>query len=229
LRLVNGRIFSRGMKVKSLVVLLALVALLSVTACAPSPMPTPSPTPTPTPAQDITLADAPGILDMSSDLPDRFEHVDSAREGFPRTDMQLGPEFSEVEVFLSREPSQKIIAYMRIIEAESERAATDSLLKDEKSMKSGLLWEFMEVEAAEQIAWSEIGAIHIAQHDIGDFAVSARGEAAGDGLELGIDILAFKSDKVYVFILQYYLTGEGISLVSLAEGIARRIEALRGG
>ncbi len=43
------------------------------------------------------------------------------------------------------------------------------------------------------------------------------------GFSMGYDMLIFKSNKVYVFIMSVYLPGESVSLVALAEGVEQRI------
>ena len=52
----------------------------------------------------ITLSDAPTVLDMAWELSASFERLDAASEGMSNKDMGLGPDFSEVELFLSEEP-----------------------------------------------------------------------------------------------------------------------------
>jgi hypothetical protein len=178
--------------------------------------------------REITLADAPAILDMSPDLPARFDHVDAASEGMSNRDLELGPEFSEVELFFSEEPFQMVFAYMTIIESQLERAASDSLMRDEEQFKSIILAALEEGAIQEGIEWSGISEIRVSYPDIGDLAVLGQGEATSYGATIAYEELAFKNDKVYVFVIQYY-TAEGVSLVPLAEGVNQRIKVFREG
>ena len=115
------------------VVTLALL-VATVVGCAG-----PGLTPTPPPAHEITLADARAILDMSSALPTRFQHVDAASEGMSNEDLALGPEFSEVEMFVADEPFQQICAYMTVMKSPIQRAGEDRFIRDEEQVKSTVL------------------------------------------------------------------------------------------
>ena len=224
-------------------VLVALLLLLVAGACggggaAPTPTPTPTPTSPPTPTRtatptlaptrthDITLADAPRILDMSSDLPARFEHLDAAHEGVSNSDLGLGPGFSEVELFLSEDPFQMVVAYMTVVESQVERAATDAFMKDEDQVRSAILWGFETVAVEEDIEWSEIAEIHISYPSIGDLAVFGTGQVNAYGLNIAYDLLLFKNAEVYVTVAEYYLPGNALPLIPLAEAMNQRIVAL---
>ncbi len=184
-----------------------------------------SPPPTqPAPAREITLADAPAILDMSSDLPARFDHVDAASEGMSNKDLELGPEFSEVELFLSDEPFQMVFAYMTVVESRIERASFDALIRDEEQLKSNIIY-WLEVGFVEEGMELPDVDLHATYPDIGELAALASGQMTTYGVPMGVDLLMFKNGEVYVAICQFYYES-GLSTVPLAEGTNQRIEAL---
>lgn len=174
--------------------------------------------------EKITLADAPLVLDMSSELPTSFERLDATAEGMSNKDLGLGPDFSEVELFLSEDPYQMVFAYFSIIESKMERATTDALLKDEEQIKP-IAIEGLRAGAAEE--GLELGdvTVNVTYPNIGDLAVLGSGTVSAYGSSLGYDLLMFKSNKVYVFISSLYLPGENVPLPPLAEGIEQRIGA----
>ena len=175
-------------------------------------------------AKNITLADAPLVLDMSSELPTSFERLDATAEGMSNKDLGLGPDFSEVELFLSEDPYQMVFAYFSIIESKMERATTDALLKDEEQIKP-IAIEGLRAGAAEE--GLELGdvTVNVTYPNIGDLAVLGSGTVSAYGSSLGYDLLMIKSNKVYVFISSLYLPGENVPLPPLAEGIEQRIGA----
>jgi len=171
----------------------------------------------------ITLADAPIVLDMSSELSASFERLDAASEGFSNEDMGLGPDFSEVEMFFSEEPFQIVFAYLGIIESRVERAGVDAIFKDEEQVKSMVL-EGLRAGAAEEGVELSEATIEVSYPDVGDLAVLGSGTMGAYGFSMGYDMLVFKSNKVYVSIFSIYLPGESVSLAPLAIGIEQRIE-----
>ena len=179
----------------------------------------------PPPAREITLADAPAILDMSSDLPARFEHLDAAAEGMSNEDLGIGPEFSEVELFLCEEPFQMVFAYMTVIESRIEQAASDAFMRDEEQLKSSILY-WLEVGFVEEGMELPDVELHVTYPDIGELAAMGSGEMTIYGVQMGLDLLIFKKDEAYVYICQSYY-GSGLSVAPLAEGVNQRIEALR--
>ncbi len=170
----------------------------------------------------ITLADAPIVLDMSSELPASFERLDAASEGLSNEAMGLGSDVSEVELFLCEEPYQMIFAYLCIIESQLERASSDALMRDEEQIESMVLEGLRTGAAEEGVELSEAN-VEVTHPDVGDLAVLGSGTMSVYGFSIGYDFLMFKSNKVYVFIMSVYLPGESVSLVPLAEGIERRI------
>jgi len=191
------------------------------------PLPVPSPTESTVSTREITMADAPAILDMSSDLPVKFEHVDAASEGMSNKDFELGPEFSEVELFLSDEPFQEVFAYMTIIESRAEQAVSDNFLRDEEQVKSQILYYLKQGAIEEGVVLTDV-ELHTTFPNVGELAILGSGEATFDTMRLGYDLLIFKNGKVYVSVAEYYM-GEHLSIVSCTEGINRRIESFRKG
>jgi len=181
----------------------------------------------PSSAREITLADAPAILDMSSDLPTGFEHLDAASEGMSNEDLGLGPEYSEVELFLREEPFLEVYAYMTIVETQTERAVMDELMRDEEQLKSSLLYWLEAGFVAEGMELPEVEC-DVTHPSIGELAAMVSGQFSMYGTNVGFEYLTFKNDKAYVEIYQYYLRS-GLSLVSLANGINQRIEGLNNG
>lgn len=170
----------------------------------------------------ITLADAPIVLDMSPELPASFERLEAAIEGLSNRDMELGSDFSEVELFLSEEPYQMVFAYLTIIESRLERASSDAFMKDEEQIKSVVIGGLREGVAEEGVELENV-EVQVTYPNIGDLAVLGSGTMSAYGFSMGYDMLIFKSNKVYVFIVSMYLLGESAPLVPLAEGIEQRI------
>ena len=170
----------------------------------------------------IALSDGPTVLDMSPDLPGRFEQLDAASEGLSNKDLGLGPDFSEVELFLSVEPYQMIFVYLCIVESKVERASADAVFKDEEQVKSIIL-EGLRIGVAEEGMELSGADVEITYPKIGDLAVFGSGTMSTYGMSLGYDLLFFKVGKVYVFIGSNYLPGESQPLVPIAREIEHRI------
>ncbi len=201
--------------VKIAIFMLAVVIMVvPVVACGES-------TTTPT-RKKITLADGPTVLDMSSELSSSFERLDAASEGMSNRDIGLGPDWSEVELFLSEEPYQMIFAYFAIIESQVERASSDALIRDEEQVESVVI-DSLRAGAAEEGGELSDVAIQVTCPGVGDLSVLGSGTMSAYGVSVGYDILIFKSNKVYVFICSSYLPGESVSLIPSAEGIEQRI------
>ncbi len=176
------------------------------------------------PENKITIADAPVVLDMSSELPATFEHLDAASEGMSNLQLGLGPDFSEVELFLSEEPYQVVFTYLCIIESRVERATSDAFMRNEEQIRSVVLTGLQAGAAQEGFALADIQVqVQVTNPDLGDLAVLGSGTFNVYGFSLGYDVLLFKSNKVYVFIFSTFLPGEGVSLIPLAEGVEQRI------
>ena len=191
-----------------------LIMVVPIVACG-------EPT-TPPSEKKITLADAPIVLNMSSELPTSFERLDAASEGLSNEDMELGSDFSEVELFLSEEPYQMVFAYLGIIESQLERASSDALMRDKEQIESMVL-ENLRAGAAEEGGELSEATVEVTHPDVGDLAVLGSGTVGAYGASIGYDMLIFKSNKVYVFIFSMYLPRESVPLALLARGIEQRI------
>jgi hypothetical protein len=222
--------------------LLGVVLLLasSLAACTPAqtpaptppvvepehtPSPSPAPTPTPTPSREITLADAPPILDMSTDLPAGFEHIDAATESLSNEDLGLGPTCSEVELFLCEQPYTIVYAYLIITESRIERVQMDNLLEDDEMRKSYLLY-WIEMGFVEEGGEMPDVDLNITHPDIGRPASMGSAQMTAYGMSYEFSTLAFRDNGVYVDMYQIS-TRNGLSLVTLANGIIQRMGALR--
>jgi len=162
---------------------------------------------------------------MSLDLPIRFKHTDAASEGLSNKDLELGPEFSEVELFYSEEPFEIVLAFMVIEESELMQAAANSFFRDEEQMKSTLFYYLEEGVAREGFAVTN-AKVDITYPNIGELTVLGSANAVCNGFYLGVDMLAFKNDEVYVFVYEYYYK-EHLPLLPCLTGINQRIEAFR--
>ena len=197
-------------------VLALLIMVVPAIACGETAAPSTSAKP------KITLADAPTVLDMSWELSASFERLDAASEGMSNKDMGLGRDASEVELFLSEEPFQMVFAYFTIIDSQVERAGSDAIMRDEEQIRS-LVLEGLRMGAAEEEIELADAEVEVSYPKVGDLAVLGLGTVSAYGVDVGYDILMFKNNKVYVFIMSVYLPGESVSLATLAIGIEQRI------
>ncbi len=202
---------------KSIVfILLISIILIPITGCSET-----TTTETEQP-QKITLDDSPTVLDMSTELPSNFKNIDAASEGMSNKDMELGPDWSEVELFLSENPFQMIFSYMSIIESQVERATADALLKNEEQIKT-LVMESLKAGAAEEgVEFAEI-TVDITYPDLGDMAILGSGAMSIIGIDFKYEILMFRVNKVYVTVCSLCLSADKQSLITVAEGIIERI------
>ena len=185
--------------------------------------PTPRPTPTPTVQREITLSDATELLDLSSLLPARFDHLDAASEGLSNEDMELGPEVSEVEVFLSEEPYQLIYGFLGIITSRIEQAATDAMFRDDEQVESMIEYGIQLGAAGEGLYDLTIDT-QISHPYIGDSAVMGKGIGQSFGAFFGFDIVAFKRNDVYVFLYSVYFSEENkVSLETIGTRVDSRL------
>lgn len=219
-----------------LVILLAMALLVGCAAPAPEPAPTPIPAPTPAPvtappptpapapvpSKKIALEDAPQILDLLPILPASFEKLDAASEGLSNADMELGPLFSEVEVFMSDDPFQVIFCYLTICESRVELAVFDAIIKDEQQIKN-LIIENLRAGALEEGVELETADVQVTYPTIGDIAVSGVGDVSAWGMSAGFDILSFRCNKVVVSIFSSYMSMERQPLIPIANVITQRV------
>ena len=172
----------------------------------------------------ITLSDAPVLLDLSPLLPARFERLDAASEGMSNDDLGLGPEFSEVELFLSPEPYQMIYGFILIVERATERAAADAFLRDEQQVRN-LVYQGLKEGAAKEgyeLSESEV-EIDITYPNIADFAALGEGRCSMYGVSFGFDMVVFRSNEVYVYLYSVDLSPERQLLPPIATEITHRI------
>ena len=113
-------------------------------------------------------------------------------------------------------------AYLTVIESQVERATSDALMRDEGQIES-MVVENLRVGAGEEGVELSEATVEVTHPDVGDLAVLGSGTMSAYGFSMGYDMLIFKSNKVYVFIMSVYLPGESVSLVALAEGVEQRI------
>ncbi len=172
----------------------------------------------------ITLADAPIVLDLSTLLPASFEHLDAASEGMSNKDLELGPEASEVELFLSSEPYQMIYGFIGIFERRTDQAALDVIFKDEQQIRNTLYWGLEQAAAEEGYELSEADMeIDITYPNIADLAVLGEGQFSMYGIDMGLDLVIFRNNQVYTYLYSVYSSSEKQSLIPLAKEIEHRI------
>jgi hypothetical protein len=139
-------------------------------------------------------------------------------------DLELGPEFSEVELFLSPEPYQMIYGFILILERATERAAGDATLRDEQNIRNKVYWGLKEGAAKEgyELSASEV-EMDITYPNIADLAVLGEGRCSMYGTSFGFDMLCFRSNEVYVYLFSVDLSPERQQLAPIAIEITHRI------
>ncbi len=178
-------------------------------------------------AREITMEDIAQLLDLSSDLPTRFEREDAATAGLTIPDLGLGLEFSGMTVFLSAEPMQAVAAVMMIVRGMLLQVGVDTLLQNEDMFVSLVRSEIEMRLAAEGLDISDYDVdIDFSHPAIGDAAILGRGVVDADGVVVGYEAVTFRNGEVVVFCASSYL-GDGIGVLSLASAIDERIEELR--
>jgi len=204
--------------------LLLLPALFFIVACSQPIEPTPTQPAQPV-LKKITLDDSATVLDLLPLLPIGFEHLDAASEVMSNKDLGLGPvfsEISEVEVFLNKEPYQLIFAYLGISESLIEQAVVDIFLKDDEMVESMII-EALKVGAAEEGIDEFDAVVDITHPQLGDLAALGIGTISVFGVDSGYDMLIFKINKVYVYIISMYLSEDKHPLLPIGEKIEHRI------
>jgi len=172
----------------------------------------------------IRLSDAPAILDLSTELGTGFERLDAAAEGMSNRDMQLGSDFSEVQVFLSAEPYQMVFTYMAVVERRSDQVAQDAFMRDEKQIRQ-LVVENLQQGASEEGVDVSDAKVEITYPTLGDQAVLGTGSFTASSVGIGFDLLMFRSQTVLVFVASVYLPGENKGLLPVGTGIEQRIKS----
>jgi hypothetical protein len=219
--------------------LIPLLALVLLTGCgasseetAPTPSPVAEPTPTaePTPsatptAVPLSIDDAPHYLDVSSVLPG-FRQVDPSGEGLSNADLGLGPDFSEVVLFLSDEPFQTVMLYMAVISGEINKAREKSLLQ------SGAVTDSFVEGFESTVGQGEMKDLQVREVPIGEFGMLATLVAEDVyGSRTPEEFLAFYQDKgnqaALVFVLNISSPDSAFTIdtTTIAEEISARIDA----
>lgn len=180
----------------------------------PTDVPTAEPTPEPTPAPTATvppagydLSDAPYYLDVSSVLPG-FTKVDAASQGLSNADLGLGPDFSEVEVYMLDNPVQITFMYMAIASGDFEKNDILADFDNEPLLEEFLQTGFVTAPGTEDmeltINWLEV--------DVGDRGKTAACTITCPGLpDTEFDFLIFYQesgdDAALVFVLSIWEPG----------------------
>ncbi len=188
----------------------------------PATSPTPTPAPTPITAKELTLDDAPTLLDLSTLLPSSFKKQDAVAMGMSNEDLGLGPDFSEVVVFIQEEPFQLIACYMAIIKDVLARSMADAIFKDDEQVKSIIRTNITQGLGEENLDLSALD-MEITHPDIGDAAVFGEGYFSTSGISMGYDISIFREDKVFVNIESLYLSSEKKSIEPFSTEIVNRV------
>ncbi len=178
-------------------------------------------------AREITLADAPELLDLSSVLSLHLEPGDAASIGLTIPDLGIGLEFSEVTIFLSADSTQAVGAVMTIVQGELLQIGVDFLLQSEEMLASLVRPEIEKRLAAQGLDISNYDIeMEFSYPEIGDAAILGSGVVDAAGIVVGYEAVMFRNGEVVVFCASTYV-GDGIDALSLASEIDERIEELR--
>jgi len=172
--------------------------------------------------KELTLADAPILLDLLSFLPSTFEKVDASSEGMSNADLALGSAFSEVQLFLSDDPFQMIYGIIALSEGRIEQASFDGMMKDEEQVKK-ILIDNIRAGAVEEGIDFQDPTISITYPVIADSATLGEGEFSSSGFTIGFDCLFFREGNVYVFLYSAYYSASRQTLPPIAQELVRRL------
>ena len=172
--------------------------------------------------KEITLDDAPDILNITLLLPVRFEHLDAASEGMSNEDLELGPRFSEVQLFFSEDPFQMVYCFVGIEQSRIEQTAFDRIMEDEYQIRT-MIENAIKEGAAEEGFEVTVPIIDITYPDIGDLALLGEGYMESYGFQFGFDTLMFRSNTVFVYFYSVYMSSDKVSLLSIAQEIESRL------
>lgn len=197
-----------------------VICSILVSACACS-----SQEPTQTP-KEISLSDAPQVLDITRALPPNYEHLNAVKEGYSHKDLGLSKDASEVEMFASGEPYGIIYCYFAVYEKRTQQIDMDALLKDDQQAKYFVQENMKELARKENL---KIGApdMEVTHPAVGDLAVLIEGSITSLGTKYNFDNLTFKVGQVYVFIYSSYFGSERLSLIPIAHEIEQNIAKFR--
>jgi hypothetical protein len=195
-----------------------IIALLcgGILACSGTDEVSPNPTPTPASSpKKVSLSDASQLLDLSALIPASFEHVDAHSEGMSNEDIGLGPDFSEVEVFLRYEPYQLIYTFLLILESKIDKASADAVLKDDEQVRAILESGIAEGARQEGVEDLDLADFQISHPDIGNIATYGQGTLQAYGIFFGFDVCLFRRNDTYIYLYSIYYSEE--NLVSLEQ------------
>ena len=210
-------------KVIIVTALLAMAVGLSGCVISPPRAEFPLP-PAPAPPEEtggtekVTLADAPTILDLSSELPGDFDYETSQhRPGYEYVKLGLGP-WSEWHIFSREEPFQVVRSTMTILSSEAEIIACDELLEDpDRIQLVYVAW----YQGEKMEDWDLI-SMDVHPADTGDVAVLILTEATTQGYIFQNRTLYFRCENVVVLLGTFYSI-EAPPIIELAGTIEQRI------
>lgn len=171
---------------------------------------------------EITLEDADYILNLLPLLPATFEKVDAASEGMSNADLGLVSYFSEVQLFISDEPFQMIYGIMGKTDSRIERSSFDALMNDETMIRNLLIENIKQGAIDEGYEMGDVD-IDITYPTLGDVAFLGEGIMSDVGYSVGIDILWFRENTVYIMLYSVYYKAERQTLLPIAKEIQSRI------
>jgi hypothetical protein len=209
--------------IKATMLVLIVLLLLVPGACGKSGDTTTAAVPTAAKPK-LTLNDAAAVLDLSKVLPAEFKKLDAAEEGMSNADMGLGPEFSEIQAYLSETPNQVVFAYYGIVEDAAERAESEAVFSNEDEFKKLMMDSFISGLSGGSDTTPDM-TMDITKPDIGDKAVLSQGTVNINGAEIGYGILFFRINKVYVFVCVVGINSDGMaSVADLGRSIEKNID-----
>lgn len=210
-------------KVIIVTALLAMAVGLSGCVISPPRAEFPLP-PAPAPPEEtggtekVTLADAPTILDLSSELPGDFDYETSQhRPGYEYVKLGLGP-WSEWHIFSREEPFQVVRSTMTILSSEAEIIACDELLEDPDRIQSVYVAWYQ----GEKMEDWDLISMDVHPADTGDVAVLILTEATTQGYIFQNRTLYFRCENVVVLVSTFYSI-EAPPIIELARTIEQRI------
>jgi len=139
-----------------------------------------------------------------------------------KKDLGLGPEVSEVKVYLSEDPYQIIWGTMCIMTSRIDAAGFDRQIEEESTITNLLEEAVLEGARAEGIEVT-MPNMNITHPNIGDSAILGEGELESYGFYYGFDTIWFRSGTVYVYWYSTTMSEDKVSLLSIASEVEKRI------
>lgn len=207
--------------------IVALVGAILFTGCVAAPpagsagggaSPPPPVAPPDEIGEEVTLADAPTILDLSSELPRDFDYNTSPHvAGYEYVKLGLGP-WSEWHTFVRVEPFQVVNSTMTVLSGQAEITACDELLEDPDHIRS-VYEAWYQGKKGEDLA---LISMDVYPADIGDVAVLISTETTQKGYIFQGRSLYFRCQNVVVLVSTFYSIEEP-PIIELARTIEQRI------